>query len=197
MLKSEYLKGIRGGEMLVSGWLYFPHHCQPGQHRLVTTYAIGQRGKGDLFNLLKHFGSKHLVNEEWDLHHIVEGRHIVDVDFWGQYDQLYEYELPCILLHKSEHSLYTRLASIRQTKVLYLDNNLSGDSQARASQTASEFSSLKANQNQKQQGEQLARLQARLNKLRQLYHHAYGGEPLMQTIARNVLDVAGEKLNIR
>jgi hypothetical protein len=196
-LKPEYLKGVNRGIILeIGGWLCFRHHAQPGQHRFVMTYADGQAKKASVFSLLKAFGVNRLVPSEWDLHHIVEGRHFADLDFRGEYTTMYAQELPCILLHRqSEHSLYTVLAGIKATKELYLDK-ISGDSEARASQTCTLFSTIKGSRDDKWRGEQLDILRQRLANMRKLYGNTYSGDPLMRQIAKNVLDVAESKLQI-
>ncbi|GEM_PF-3066356 len=193
MLRPEYLNGLNGDPAEnLPGWVAFRHHTKPGSWRYICAYQDGEAQKEKFFKLLSRHGQKE-DRSGWDLHHILEGRHFSLIDFWGEYEAAYQLELPCILLHKTEHSLYTRLASISATKELYMPE-LVGASVNRAKQTAQKFSEAKTTESVSERKKILKELGDRFPGLYEFYRSSYEGDPLMQRIALNALSVAERKL---
>ena len=118
--------------------------------------------------------------KSWEWHHVVEGQHFADIDFGGQLPLLYEEQLPCVLIAREEHLAYNRVLHIRETDELYRDTGLPADLRKRAAQAA-QAARGKANH---------AELRRRVGHLQQLYRNAYSGDPVLTTIAMNVLDEA-------
>lgn len=184
MLNLSYLSSLPYQQVdSFPGFFAVADHRRPDSSRFICTYSDGKRHKQNFFLFLGKLGQLE-TSAEWELHHIVEGRHYADVDFRGELTMLYEDVLPCVLIHRSEHELYSRLASIRATKELYLTSGLSNDMNVRSTQVAQEAGSI---QNR-------AALEKRLEKLISLYRHAYEGDYVLQKIALNVLADAAEKL---
>jgi hypothetical protein len=113
----------------------------------------------------------------WEFHHVVEGQHYADIDFSGRLATLYTEELPCVLIAKEEHLAYNRLLHIRETDELYRDVGLPADLPAR-SRAAAAAARNRVNH---------TRLRMQVEDLIRLYRSAYSGDPVLQTIAENVL----------
>ncbi len=184
MLNNIYLQGLSYTTFEQFPGIYATgDYRDEGSSRFICTYEDGQRHKEDLFDLLNrmHLG---LLPHEWELHHIVEGRHFADIDFKGNLQLMYDSELPCVLIHSNEHALYTRIASIRATAELFLDREQSGTRENRSRQTQ-----LAAANVQKRN-----RLIQRLDRLTKFYNGVYAGDEMMQTIAFNVIKEARKNI---
>lgn len=175
MLPSRYLHGIpvqpfEGCE----GVFAAPHHRNPLHYRYLCSYRDGKRHKGRIFELLHRYGQPE-SSEEWDLHHVVEGQHAADVDFGGRIAVLYENELPCVLIHKDEHTAYNRLLHIRATDVIFRDV-LPRDLDRRSQDAVASARDRRRH----------PQLRLRINNLAALYRSVYAGDSVLQQVAHNV-----------
>jgi hypothetical protein len=177
VVPQKYLRGLEAGDDDISGVYGIRHARKPGSWRIVCSYADGKRHKAALFAKLAAAGQTESP-DSWEWHHIVEGQHFADVDFAGQLSALYEHELPCVLIAREEHRAYNRLLHIRETNELYRDSGLPRDLRDRSARVALAARS-RAN---------YAELRRRANELQRLYANAYAGDPVLTTIAMNVLN---------
>ncbi len=178
MLDQRYLTGVRYDDFdgLDGKVFAVPHHIRGW--RYISTYADGKFCKDKIFSLLKKHGQEESPSE-WDLHHIVEGNHLSEIDFDGRLMAEYNNGLPCVLIHRrEEHELYSRLFRLSAAKALFRAN-LTGDKTQRSATAQDEAKTP--------EGKVL--MIARLDKLANLYKHAYMGDTPLQKIAANVFRV--------
>lgn len=176
MLHRKYLHGLDADDFDIPGIFGVRHARAPGRWRTLCAYADGKRHKGRLFENLAAAGQEE-ERGTWDFHHVVEGQHYADVDFSGELERLYSEVLPCVLISKEEHIAYNRLLHIRETDELYRDRGLPPELQKRSEAAAAEARDPKNR----------AALRARVEDLLRLYRRAYSGDPVLITVAENVL----------
>ena len=179
MMPRKYLRGLNATDPDTPGIYGVPHARIRGSWRIVCSYADGKRHKARLFANLAAAGQAERP-ESWEWHHVVEGQHYADIDFAGRIATLYAEELPCVLISREEHAAYNRLLHIRETDELYRGEGLPDDFRRRSAGVAMAARD-RANH---------ARLRAQVGKLQQLYRDAYLGDPILATIAVNVLEDA-------
>lgn len=183
MVPHTYLRGLDADDFDIKGVYGIRHGRMPGRWRIVCSYADGKRHKARLFGNMAAMGQAE-SRKTWEWHHIVEGQHFADVDFAGRLAVAYAEELPCVLIAREEHAAYNRLLHIRETDELYRDTGLPAALRLRSTAVAA---AARDRTNHPQ-------LRQRVGELQQLYRDAYSGDPVLTTIAMNVLGDALSKL---
>jgi len=169
---------------LLPGLYTVADHRNRDSTRWICTYADGQRHKTALFALMRRMGQNEQPSD-WDIHHIVEGHHFADIDFRAELDRMYQNQLPCVFIHRrEEHTLYTRLARTGAVSQLFRGQGMP--------RTAAERSKSVANEARDPRNR--TALRKRVEDLRSFYKGVYMGDPVLTTIANNVLDEALKKL---
>lgn len=176
MIPRRYLQRLDADDFDIPGIFGVRHARAPGSWRILCSYADGKRHKARLFANMAAAGQAER-RRTWEFHHVVEGQHYADVDFTGQLARLYVEELPCVLIAKEEHLAYNRVLHIRETDELYRDQGLPADL-SRRSREAAAAARDRSNH---------AMLRGRAQQLLQLYRNAYSGDPVLVTVAENVL----------
>ncbi|MDQ6611263.1 MAG: hypothetical protein M3Y64_02430 [Gemmatimonadota bacterium] len=177
MIPKKYLAGVDADDFDTPGIFGARHSRKPGSWRIICSYADGKRHKAKIFAKLAAAGQAE-AKHSWEFHHIVEGQHYADVDFTGRLAQLYADELPCVLIAKEEHLAYNRVLHISETDELYREHGLPRKLQACS---AAAFAEAKVRSNH-------PRLRLRVSAMLRLYHDLYAGDPVLDTIAKNVLN---------
>jgi len=183
VIPRKYLQALDADDFDIPGVFGIPHARARGSWRIVCSYADGQQHKAKLFARMAAAGQAE-ARKTWEFHHVVEGQHYADVDFAGRLPTLYEKELPCVLIAKEEHLAYNRLLHIRETDELYRGPGLPRDLRERSAAAAA------AARDRNKHRE----LRSRVEQLKRLYESAYEGDPVLATIARNVLQDAQSAL---
>jgi hypothetical protein len=179
MVPRKYIRGLEADDFDIPGIFGTRHARAPGSWRIICSYDDGKRHKARLFAKMAAAGQAE-ARRTWEFHHVVEGQHYADVDFSGRLATLYRDELPCVLIAKEEHTAYNQLLHIAETDELYRDQGLAADVRRRSAAAAAAAAN-RANR---------PRLHKRVEDLRQLYRNAYARDPVLVTIADNVLDDA-------
>ncbi len=177
-----YLRGVQYTTGETPGIYQTPHHCQAGAYRILGSYVDLQRFKDVMAEALPAFGKE---RADWQIHHIVEGRHFADVDFAGRLRESYEHELPCVLIHqRTEHELYSRIQSTKATTELYRESARAGDSADRSRKAQREATDRRNH----------LQLRRQVEALKALYAALYANDHVLRRIAVNVLDEAQRTL---
>ena len=185
MINPFYLNGVSNMPYLqFPGIFAIPDYRGLSSSRVVCSYANGKRYKTEFLKFLKKLGQFE-TEADWSFHHIVEGQHFASIDFKGEYDFMYEQQLPCILIHtREEHSLYTGLANTKETKKIYFDETLPKAIHDRSKHVVREARDIRNR----------TALLKRLENIMEFYNDAYTGDRFLQKIAHNVLLDAKGKL---
>lgn len=85
------------------------HGMIPGSHRFFTTYRSEKSGgykyRKDIACLL----DLTLIGREWQWHHVLEDYHLSRLFSPQAAKQIYEDVIPCVLIHRHEHTNYNNL----------------------------------------------------------------------------------------
>jgi hypothetical protein len=128
-----------------------------GAYYYFSTYRTLQNLKEYFFKQLSTYQKE--VKKDWELHHIVERKDLKAFYTDAQVTYLYDYEWPCILIHKGQHSPYSRLLTMdKDTKGLFGVDKTKNMSKATL-----------------------------LNNVKEMYRSAYLGNKTLTVIAENVL----------
>ncbi|MEJ1239300.1 hypothetical protein WBG78_14280 [Chryseolinea sp. T2] len=182
---TKYLNGVDYDFFESIDGVYVIREIQHSKgYRYICSYNIGknQTIKKQIFDKLRRYG-QHENNEDWEFHHIVEGRDFADIDFAGRYSEMYSKELPCVMFHKARHSAFTNLFRNKETRLLYR-NGARGKAEDRASAVSAK---AKSSANHRI-------LLGDLEKLEELYANIYLGDVALQQISRNVFREARKVL---
>lgn len=188
MLSSRYLKNLDAQPLETFPGIYeITDLRKPGSHRFVATYADGNRRKDAFFAFLARHGQIETPSD-WHFHHVVEGHHFADIDYDGRLGDMYDNELPCVLIHQHEHSGYTRQARLRGTSEMFRDRGLKRKKADRSvaahrdARTATTDAALRT------------RLLARVQRLRGYYRDLHAEDEVVRRLADNVLVEVLERL---
>lgn len=151
-------------------------------YRYICSYNTGLKNKERIIRKLRRYGQSE-TSGDWAFHHIVEGKHFADINFTGRYEEAYENELPCYMIHKDRHTLYTSLFGIRETDIIYRDP-FPGKCLDRSKLVAE---SAKDKKNYEY-------FLSIIRKYEELYLNAYRGDIVMQKISKNVFTEAKQIL---
>ncbi len=186
MMPRRFVLGLDADDADIPGVFGVPHARIPGSWRILCSYADGKRHKARIFRTLEEEGQVE-ARGSWEWHHVVEAQHYADIDVLGRLERMYEEVLPCVLLHREEHIAYNQLLHTRATDELHRVGGLPRAMKERAAKTAAHARDPTNH----------AALRARMDGLQRLYDRAYQGDPVLQTVARRVLDEAREALRRR
>jgi hypothetical protein len=176
MMPKRYLNGIRYGETFMDGVYMVDDYRSQDSSRWVGSYADLRASKLQILHIAYRISRQRENPADWDVHHIVERKHLADVDFQGTLGVAYEQELPCVLIHrKSEHQSYTSTLGSPEATMLFRSRlpKRMADRSLRAQELCTEAT-----------GRKLLRSQAQL--LMEMYSNHYEGDPALERIARNV-----------
>ncbi len=85
------------------------HGMIPDSYRFFTTYKAEKSGgymyRKDIADLL----NLSLIGREWQWHHVLEDYHLPRLFSPADAKKMYEEVIPCVLIHKHEHSNYNKL----------------------------------------------------------------------------------------
>lgn len=177
-MPAEYLSGLQYTPAESPGIYQTAHHHQAGAYRIIGSYADLQRFKESMAGALTAFRNE---RGDWQIHHIVEGRHFADLDFEGRLADLYTFELPCVLIHqRTEHELFSRIQSTKATDELYREWALSGDSAERSRQAKQAAADRRTH----------AQLRRQIEDYKRLYSALYSNDHVLRRIALNVFNKA-------
>jgi hypothetical protein len=188
MLSSRYLKNLEANPLgTFPGIFEITDLRKPGSYRFVATYEDGNRHKDAFFAFLARHGQVETPSE-WHFHHVVEGHHFADIDYDGRLDDMYDSELPCVLIHQDEHTGYTRQARLRGTSEMHRERGLKRRKADRS------VAARKAGAAAVADAALRTRLMARVQRLRGYYRDLHAEDEVVRRLADNVLMDVLERL---
>lgn len=157
---NAYLFGLHWELFEGINGIYVTNHHIRGW-RYFSTYKNGESKKQAIFQKLAQGGMRE-NRGDWDWHHVVEGNHLAPLCMPAEYDRKYDYEWPTVLLHSAEeHKIYNRL--FRSKGTLFGLEKTTGITTA---------------------GDDRQRY---VKTLYERYSDIYTGDPILQTVAGNVI----------
>lgn len=198
---ARYLQGIPGlhaSETFPGCWL-------AERPRGLGTYLISSHERGGLakpafLTLARRFeresGGNAWArlgrNREWHLHHIVELRHCAELDVrgWlarGRSSPYSRFAVPCVLLAREEHDHYThQTLGAGETPTLFSTRDPYDKVVERSAEAVAAGATAEGR----------SRLLQKVRRFRELYRHAYHPEPVLEAVARRVLDHLESQLRL-
>lgn len=188
----EYLTGLSPSYLGIPGFYLVKHHLGGDRYRVLGDYENLKSGKSQLFQFLEDLesasrdsdsgsSSKRLYTrpEEWDFHHVVEGRHYANAMLSGELAEFYANRLPCVLVHGAEeHRLYSRLFAIKETKTFFQGHDFAGTTSERANKTLALAKTLEGRNE----------IKMRVQRMSHWYNEFYEGDWVLQLVSRNVFN---------
>ena len=176
MMPVAFLRGLHFGETFMPGVFTVDDYRGAHSTRFVGSYDDLRASKQRIFALAFAVSRQRERATDWQVHHIVERRHLADVDVLGTLAHAYEAELPCVLIHNdTEHKSYTSTLGSREGTALFR-SGLPRRLEDRSALAQRRFATT--------DGRNSLRVRARL--LGEMYDNHYEGDPPLQRIARNV-----------
>lgn len=85
------------------------HGMIADSHRFFTTYKAEKAGNYKYRKEIADFLDLNLIGKDWQWHHVLEDYHLPRLFGPADARKLYEEVIPCVLIHRQEHSNYNKL----------------------------------------------------------------------------------------